>query len=212
MNIKAETKGQETFNVDGEYTPLINGIRQVMPELQKVWKEKCIPAFEDFKGVNIVEYFDSLPVSQRSVEMSKQLGDSINNYMEKLLIELGVGIRVEQEDGYDWVYTNNRETKIEDKNAMSQKPDNRQWVGNSGSGRKVPMHLLKKFKINDKLEIIGAHASLVNLDNTTQYWVNSAGARSTLSFNWNDINGIIPAYGHWDGKKKNLFPRFESIN
>jgi hypothetical protein len=211
MAFIAETHGQSTFNVDGEYDPLIIGIREMLPEFKTTFNTIIIPAFECFKSKNIIEYFDSLPVSQRSVEMSKQLGDSINNLFEKLLLARGLDLMVEQADGYDWVYKNLRNTKIEDKNAMSPDPNNRSWVGNSNSGRKVSMHLLKRFIFNEQYEVTAAHISLVNLDNTTQYWKNGNGARSSLSFNKNDLNGIIPIYGHWLCKNKNLFPRCDAI-
>ena len=211
MSDIVETFGQQTFNAGGEYTPLIEGIQAIMPEFKRMFNEEIIPAFKAFKRKDIVEYFDSLPNSQRSVEMSKQLGDSINNLFEELLIASGLNLIVEQADGYDWVYKNNRRTEIEDKNAMSQKISNRVWIGNSNSGRKVSMHLLKRFELNEKYEIIGAHISLVNLDDTTTDWKKGAGARSTLSFTKDDINGIIPIFGHWIGKTKNLFPRWEKI-
>ena len=211
MKNAIETFGQTTFNSDSEYTPLIEGIRAIMPKVQQMYKDEILAGFKRFKRKDAVEYFNSLPVSQRSVELSKQMGDSINNLFEELLIESGITLLVDQGDGFDWVYQNTRETKIEDKNAMSQKKDNRQWVGNSGSGKKVSMHLLKRFELDENYEIVGAHVSLVNLDDTTQYWVNSAGARSTLSFNFEDVNGIIPVFGYWEGKKKNIFPRWEKI-
>jgi hypothetical protein len=211
MNKIVETFGQQTFNADNEYTPLIEGIRSIMPEFKRIFNEEIIPAFRLFKRKDIIEYFDSLPNSQRSVEMSKQLGDSINNLFEELLLSSGLNLIVEQADGYDWVYENIRHTDIEDKNAMSQKPSNRIWVGNSSSGSKVSMHLLKRFELNEKYEIVGAHISLVNLDDTTTNWKKGKGARSTLSFTLNDINGIITIYGHWIGKTKNIFPRWEKI-
>lgn len=210
-----ETTGQTTFNVDNEYTPLIDGIREIMPKVKDVYKNEILPSFKRFKRKDVVEYFNSLPMSQRSVELSKQMGDSINNLFEELLIESGITLLVDQGDGFDWVYQNTRKTLIEDKNAMSQKLSNRVWVGNSNSGQKVSMHLLKRFELNEKYELIGAHVSLVNLDNTTQYWVNGAGARSTLSFTKEDISGIISIFGGWELKTrknaKNLFPRWETI-
>jgi hypothetical protein len=211
MSDIVKTFGQQTFNADGEYTPLIEGIQAIMPEFKRMFNKEIIPSFKAFKRKDIVEYFDSLPNSQRSVEMSKQLGDSINNLFEELLIASGLNLIVEQADGYDWVYKNNQRTEIEDKNAMSQKISNRVWIGNSNSGRKVSMHLLKRFELNEKYEIVGAHISLVNLDDTTTDWKKGAGARSTLSFTRDDINGIIPIFGHWIGKTKNLFPRWEKI-
>ena len=203
--------GQQTFNLDNEYTPLIEGIRNIMPQVQEMYKTEILAGFKRFKRKDAVEYFNSIDISQRSVELSKQMGDSINNLFEELLIQTGIKLLVEQVDGSDWVYINSRETLIEDKNAMSQDPNNRQWVGNSGSGKKVSMHLLKRFELNHKYEMVGAHVSLVNLDNTTQYWKNTAGARSTLSFNKNDVNGIIPIFGYWEAKTKNLFPRWEKV-
>jgi hypothetical protein len=206
-----ETLGQQTFNSDGEYTPLIEGIQAIMPEFKRMFNEEIISSFRAFKRKDIAEYFDSLPNSQRSVEMSKQLGDSINNLFEELLIDSGLNLIVKQADGYDWVYQNTRHTEIEDKNAMTQDTSNNMWVGNSNSGRKVSMHLLKRFELNEKYEIVGAHISLVNLDDTTTDWKNGAGGRSSLSFTKDDINGIIPIFGHWDGKTKRLFPRWEKI-
>jgi len=206
-----ETLGQSTFNSDDEYTPLIEGIRKIMPQVKEVYKSEILAGFKRFKRKDAVEYFNSLPMSQRSVELSKQMGDSINNLFEELLIESGINLLVDQGDGFDWVYQNNRKTYIEDKNAMSQDLSNRMWVGNSGSGRKVSMHLLKRFELNENYELVGAHISLVNLDDTTQYWVNTAGARSTLSFTKKDISGIITIYGSWEAKTKNIFPRWEAI-
>lgn len=206
-----ECFGEQTFNSDNEYTPLIEGIRAIMPKVQEMYKTEILAGFKRFKRKDAVEYFNSLPMSQRSVELSKQMGDSINNLFEELLIESGITLLVDQGDGFDWVYQNNRKTLIEDKNAMSQDTANRMWVGNSNSGRKVSMHLLKRFELDENYEIVGAHVSLVNLDDTTQYWVDTAGARSTLSFNRDDVNGIIPVYGYWEAKTKNIFPRWEKI-
>jgi len=115
-----ETTGQTTFNVDNEYTPLIDGIREIMPKVKDVYKNEILPSFKRFKRKDVVEYFNSLPMSQRSVELSKQMGDSINNLFEELLIESGITLLVDQGDGFDWVYQNTRKTLIEDKNAMSQ--------------------------------------------------------------------------------------------
>lgn len=206
-----ETNGENTFNIDGEYTPLIEGIRAIMPRVKEIYKSEILAGFKRFKRKDAVEYFNSLPISQRSVELSKQMGDSINNLFEELLLESGVKITVDQGDGFDWGYQNTRETLIEDKNAMSQDLKNRAWVGNSNSGEKVSMHLLKRFELDENYEIIGAHVSLVNLDDTTQRWVNGAGARSTLSFTKNDVDGIITIYGYWECKNKNIFPRWETI-
>lgn len=206
-----DTLGQATFNSDNEYTPLIDGIRKIMPKVKEVYKNEILAGFKRFKRKDAVEYFNSLPNSQRSVELSKQMGDSINNLFEELLIESGINLLVDQGDGFDWVYQNTRKTYIEDKNAMSQDPSNRAWVGNSNSGRKVSMHLLKRFELDENYELVGAHVSLVNLDDTTQYWVNGAGARSTLSFTKEDIRGIITIYGGWEAKTKNIFPRWETI-
>lgn len=206
-----EMLGQNKFNSDNEYTPLIEGIRDAMPEVQRVYNTDILSAFQAFKRKDVVEYFNSLPMSQRSVELSKQMGDSINNLFEEILLQTDINLLVDQNDGYDWVFKNNRVTEIEDKNAMSQDLSNRMWVGNSGSGKKVSMHLLKRFQLNDKYEMVGAHISLVNLDDTTQYWKNTAGARSTLSFTRDDIYGIIPIYGYWEAKTKNIFPRWETI-
>lgn len=208
-----ETFGQTTFNSDNEYTPLIEGIRAIMPKVKEIYKTEILAGFKQFKRKDAVEYFNSLPTSQRSVELSKQMGDSINNLFEELLIESGITLLVDQGDGFDWVYQNTRKTLIEDKNAMSQDPANRQWVGNSNSGRKVSMHLLKRFELDENYEIVGAHVSLVNLDDTTQYWKTpkNGGARSSLSFDRNDINGIITVFGNWEVATKNLFPRFETI-
>jgi hypothetical protein len=205
------TNGQATFNSDNEYTPLIDGIRSIMPKVQEVYRTEILAGFKRFKRKDAVEYFNSLPNSQRSVELSKQMGDSINNLFEELLIESGITLLVDQGDGYDWIYKNTRETRIEDKNAMSQDPSNRAWVGNSNSGRKVSMHLLKRFELDENYEIVGAHISLVNLDDTHQYWVDQGGARSTLSFTNADIDGIITIYGEWESKTKNIFPRWEKI-
>jgi hypothetical protein len=190
---------------------LIEGIRSIMPKVQEIYQTEILAGFKRFKRKEAVEYFNSLPNSQRSVELSKQMGDSINNLFEELLIESGITLLVDQGDGYDWVYKNTRETQIEDKNAMSQDPSNRVWVGNSNSGRKVSMHLLKRFELDENYEIVGAHVSLVNLDDTTQYWVDQGGARSTLSFTKDDIDGIITIYGEWEAKVKNIFPRWEKI-
>lgn len=206
-----EMLGQNKFNSDNEYTPLIEGIRTIMPKVQEMYKTEILAGFKRFKRKDAVEYFNSLPNSQRSVELSKQMGDSINNLFEELLLQTDITLLVEQGDGFDWVYQNTRKTLIEDKNAMSQDLANRMWVGNSGSGKKVSMHLLKRFELNENYEMVGAHVSLVNLDDTTQYWKNTAGARSTLSFTRDDIYGIIPIYGYWEAKTKNIFPRWEKI-
>lgn len=207
-----ETFGQNTFNSDGEYTPLIEGIRSIMPKVKQMYRDEILAGFKRFKRKDAVEYFNSLPMSQRSVELSKQMGDSINNLFEELLKESGITLLVDQGDGFDWAYENKRKTLIEDKNAMSQDLSNRAWVGNSNSGAKVSMHLLKRFQLNEKYELIGAHVSLVNLDDTTQKWKSpSAGARSTLSFTKEDIHGIITVFGSWEPKTKNIFPRWEAL-
>jgi hypothetical protein len=206
-----ETFGQQTFNVDGEYTPLIEGIQAIMPEFKRIFNEVVVPAFRVFKRKDAAEYFNSLPNSQRSVEMGKQLGDSINNLIEELLVGTGLNLIVAQVDGSDWAYQHKRITLIEDKNQTSQDPDSLKWTGNSNSGPKVSMHMLKRFQFNEKYEIIGAHISLVNLDDTTTNWKKGVDGRSSLSFTKDDVNGIIPIFGHWDGKKKRLFPRWEKI-
>ena len=211
MSTQFQTFGQKTFNSDNEYTPLIDGIRDIMPKVQEMYRDEILVAFKQFKRKDVVEYFDSLPVSQRSVELSKQMGDSINNLFEELLIAYGITLLVDQGDGFDWVYKNARETLIEDKNAMSQDLENRMWVGNANAGEKVSMHLLKRFELNEAYEITGAHVSLVNLSDTTQHWKSYGGARSSLSFTKADANGIIPVYGYWEAKTKCLFPRFEKI-
>jgi hypothetical protein len=206
-----ETFGQQTFNADGEYTPLIEGIQAIMPEFKKIFNEEVIPSFRIFKRKEAAEYFNSLDNSQRSVEISKQLGDSINNLIEELLVGTGLNLIVAQVDGSDWAYQHTRITLIEDKNQSSQNPDNRQFTGNSKAGRKVSMHMLKRFQFNEKYEVIGAHISLVNLDDTTTDWIKGKDGRSSLSFTKDDVNGIIPIIGHWDGKKIRLFPRWGKI-
>ena len=99
-----ETFGQQTFNSDGEYTPLIEGIQAIMPEFKRMFNEEIIPSFRAFKRKDIAEYFDSLPNSQRSVEMSKQLGDSINNLFEELLINSGLNLIVERNKSFKLNY------------------------------------------------------------------------------------------------------------
>lgn len=209
--INIETFGQQTFNADGEYTPLIEGIQAIMPEFKRIFNEEVLPAFRIFKRKDAAKYFNSLDNSQRSVEMSKQLGDSINNLIEELLVGTGLNLIVAQVDGSDWAYQNTRLTLIEDKNQTSQNPDALKWTGNSNAGPKVSMHMLKRFEFNEKYEVIGAHISLVNLDDTTASWKKIDGSRSSLSFTKNDVNGIIPIFGHWDGKTTRLFPRWEKI-
>ena len=215
-----ESFGQETFNADDEYTPLVEGIREILPSFAKIWREEKLPAATVFMDNDIVEEMNNVPVSQRSAELSKQFNIPINNLFGRLLKEQGVNMNVDLNDGYDWVYygtpqqhKKSRATEIEDKICMSQRDNCREWTGNSNAGQKVPMHLLKRFQLNDKFEIIGSHISLVNLDHTTQYWKSQGGARSSLSFNNEDVGGIISVTGYWHMPKrgKNLFPRFETI-
>lgn len=215
-----ETHGHDSFNSDDEYTPLVEGIRNILPTFAKIWREEKLPAASLFMDNDIVEEMNNVPVSQRSAELSKQFNVPINNLFARLLKQEGVNMNVDLNDGYDWVYygtpqqhKKSRATEIEDKICMSQLKDCRMWTGNSNAGQKVPMHLLKRFELNDKFEIIGSHISLVNLDYTTQYWKSQGGARSSLSFNDQDLGGIITVTGYWHMPKrgKNLFPRFASI-
>lgn len=211
----AETFGQETFNADGEYTPLIEGIREIMPEFVKHFNGYVVDEWfpQGFRKT-AKEHFNGFDISQRAAELSKMLGVFVNNNIEDFIKNSETfNMFAEERDGYDWVYRNTRDTQIEDKNCMSQNKSHHVWTGNSNSGRKVSMHLLKRFELDEDYHIIGAHISLVNLDDTTTYWVSGGGARSSLGFTKNDSRGIIPIMGYFHVPKRGykLFPRCEKI-
>ena len=213
----AETSGQETFNADGEYTPLIEGIRSIIPEFQRIFNTEKLESASNWYDNPIKDELDAMPMSQRAAEISKLFSTPINNLFGRLLKNTGIDLKVDLSDGYDWVYTNTRRTEIEDKNCMSQAFDTfNMWTGNANAGEKVSMHLLKRFQLNDKYQLVGAHVSLVNLDDTTQYWKkpkSGKGARSSLSFTTKDSRGIIPIMGYFHVPERGfkLFPRCEKI-
>jgi hypothetical protein len=212
----AETSGQETFNADGEYTPLIEGIRGIMPEFVEHFNGYVVDEWFP-KGFRKTakDHFNGFDMSQRSAELSKMLGVFINNNMEDFIKNSETfNMFAEERDGYDWVYRNTRDTQIEDKNCMSQAFDKfNMWTGNANSGEKVSMHLLKRFELNEDCHITGVHISLVNLEDTTTNWISGNGARSSLSFTKNDSRGIIPIMGYFHVPKRGykLFPRCEKI-
>lgn len=191
------------------YEDLVNGIRKVAPLVAYRWNNDKLSAAKAWYGKELYEVLEDVDPSQRSAERSKQINVPLNTLFIDALKEIGVDIYEEMADGYDHVYKN---VPVEDKNATSQDPKNRQWVGNNNGGKKVNVHLLKRFQFDDKMRIIGMHVSIVDLSKTTQYWKSQGGARSTLSFTLADKNGIITVLGDWVCPRKNLFPTWETVN
>ena len=197
------------MNTSGFYTDLIEGIQQVAPLVAARWNQKKLPAAKAWYGKELYEVLDEVDSSQRSAERSKQVNIPLNTLFIDSLKEIGIDIYEEMADGYDHVY---KGVPIEDKNACSQDPSNRQWVGNNNGGKKVDVHLLKRFQFDDKMRIIGMHVSIVDLSLTTQKWKDTGGARSTLSFTRADKPGIITVLGEWTEKRINIFPTWESVD
>lgn len=198
-----------TMNSDGFYNDLIDGIKKVAPIVAKNWNEKKLSAAKEWYGKPLHEVLNEVEPSQRSAERSKQVNIPLNTLFIDALIDQGVDIYEEMADGYDHVY---KGCQLEDKNACSQDPKNRQWVGNNNGGKKVDVHLLKRFQFDDMMRIIGMHVSIVDLSKTQTEWKSTGGARSILQFTIDDLDGIIPVLGEWYSPRKSLFPTWESVS
>jgi hypothetical protein len=182
---------------------LISTIRKVLPEVIKEVNDVRIPALEKAWGRDFKEEMKN--ENQVTVEIAKNYARPLNNALYRQVSKILPNYEEQTINGSDYVY---EDILIEDKNSFS---DSNSWVGNGFV--KTPVHLLKKFKVDENGRIIEAFVALVDLSKCKSSWSdrNINTNRSVISFTLDDMQHIQVIYGSIERKKKYLSPIMEKI-
>lgn len=177
---------------------LIQTIKQVLPQVIQEVNEIRIPALETAWGRSFQE--EMANEDQITVEIAKNYARPLNNAMFRHLQARLPKFTEHSTNGSDYAFGS---ILIEDKNSFS---DSNSWVGNGFA--KTPIHLLKKFQVDERGRINKAFVAVVDLGRCASAWTAKTVEtnRSTIKFTVNDIEHIQVAYGELAVKKKYIQP------
>lgn len=139
---------------------LIQTLRQVMPAVIKEVNEVRIPALESAWGRSFAQEMQN--ENQVTVEIAKNYARPLNNCMFRHVNAILPDFLELTTDGSDYVYQG---INIEDKNSFSPSAG---WVGNGF--KKTPLHLLKKFAVDNQGRITDQFVCLVDLSRCASGW------------------------------------------
>jgi len=182
---------------------LADTIRKVLPAVIDEINNQRIPALEQAWGRSFKDELEN--ENQVTVEIAKNYARPVNNtFFRHINAELPEFTELTI-DGSDYMLG---DIAIEDKNSFSS---GNGWVGNGFN--KTPIHLLKKFEVDDNGRICKAFIALVDLSKTTSGWTDKQinTNRSVIQFTNDDIDKIDVIVGDVRPKKKYVQPIMESV-
>ena len=124
-----------------------------------------LPAQELAWGKSFIEQMQNVTSSQRSQEITKQLGPIMNNCWERELTKLIPTLKEDATNGHDWTIGENNDLALEDKNSFATSYS---WLGNGF--KKTPVHFLKKFKIDENGRVTHVFVAVVDLSKCKSAW------------------------------------------
>lgn len=182
---------------------LADAIRTVLPEVIKEINEQRIPALEQAWGRSFADELAN--ENQVTVEIAKNYARPVNNTFYQHINRVLPEFQEHTTDGSDYVLGN---ILIEDKNSFSS---GNGWVGNGFN--KTPVHLLKKFEVNENGRITKAFIAIVDLSKTQGAWsdrqINTN--RSVIQFLNEDIDNIKLVVGDIRPARKYAKPIMETV-
>lgn len=177
---------------------LSDTIKLVLAEVIKEMNEVRIPALEQAWGRTFKE--EMANEDQITVEIAKNYARPLNNIFFRCIHQKLPKFREHTTNGSDYSCG---KILIEDKNSFS---DSNGWVGNGF--QKTPIHLLKKFQVNENGRIIKAFIAIVDLSKCKSGW--SAKSlntnRSVIQFAKEDFDNIDVIVGSLKLNKKLIKP------
>lgn len=182
---------------------LISALKKVLPEAVKEMNEVRIPQLEAAWGRSFRE--EMANEGQVTVEIAKNYARPLNNAIYRRVRALCPEFQENTINGSDYEL---KGTLIEDKNSFS---DGNGWVGNGFD--KAPLHLLKKFTVDEDGRITGCFAALVDLSQCQSGWSKKTTDtnRSVIQFTVADLPQIQVIMGRIKSNPKYLKPIPEKI-
>jgi len=182
---------------------LVQAVKKVLPAVIREVNEIRIPALEQAWGRSFKEEMSN--EDQITVEIAKNYARPLNNtFFRHIHAEIPT-FKEHTTNGSDYSYG---KILIEDKNSFS---DSNGWVGNGF--QKTPIHMLKKFQVDENGRIVKAFIAIVDLSKCKSGW--SARAintnRSVIQFTADDIDQIQVIVGSLKVNKKYIKPVMESV-
>ena len=180
--------------MDDKIQKLKQAIQQVLPEVIREINEERIPALESAWGRTFKEELEN--ENQVTVEIAKNYARPVNNTFYRHIRSVLPEFEEHTTDGSDYVLDG---VLIEDKNSFS--PSNG-FVGNGFA--KTPVHMLKKFRVDENGRIREAFIAVVDLSKTQGAWSEKSinTNRSTIQFANDDIPQINVIFGSIRPAKK----------
>lgn len=182
---------------------LSDTIRKLLPEIIDEINNVRIPALEEAWGRSFKDELEN--EGQVTVEIAKNYARPVNNTFYRHINAVLPEFTEKTIDGSDYMLG---DIAIEDKNSFSS---GNGWVGNGFN--KTPIHLLKKFEVDENGRICKAFIALVDLSKTRSGWSDKTinTNRSVIQFTNEDINNIDVIVGSVRPKKKYIQPIMENI-
>jgi hypothetical protein len=182
---------------------LIETIKQVLPAVINEVNEIRIPALETAWGRSFKD--EMANEDQITVEIAKNYARPLNNAFFRHISNQLPNFKEHTTNGSDYAFG---KILIEDKNSFS---DGNGWVGNGF--QKTPIHMLKKFQVNEKGRIVKAFIAIVDLSKCKSAWsaktVNTN--RSVIQFGAADQAHINVIVGSLKINKKYIKPVMEDV-
>ena len=177
---------------------LIDTIQKVLPAVIQEVNDIRIPALENAWGRSFHDEMQN--EEQVTVEIAKNYARLLNNCFCRHIQNHLPDFHERTTNGSDYEFQG---MLIEDKNSFS---DNNGWVGNGF--KKTPMHLLKKFSVNDQGRITRGFLALVDLSVCNSAWSDKTidTNRSVIQFQRDDLNHIQVIHGSIKVNQKYLRP------
>ena len=182
---------------------LIQTIKKVLPDVIQEMNAQRIPALESAWGRSFKDEMTN--EDQVTVEIAKNYARPLNNTFFRHINKILPSFKEHTTNGSDYIYDG---VLIEDKNSFSE---GNGWVGNGF--QKTPVHLLKKFQVDENGRIIKAFIALVDLSKCKSAWSakTTDTNRSVISFAKEDLSHINVIVGSIKINRKNLKPLMESV-
>lgn len=188
---------------DSQKQNLIDAFKKVLPAVIKEMNEIRLPALERAWGRKFKEELSN--ENQVTVEIAKNYVRPLNNTFFRHIKNEVPTFEEHTTDGSDYIYDG---VLIEDKNSFS---DANGWVGNGF--KKTPIHILKKFQVDENGKIIKAFIAIVDLSKCESVWSMKAinTNRSVITFKTDDAKHIDVIVGKLKLNRKYIKPIMVSV-
>lgn len=188
---------------DSQKQILIDTIKKVLPAVIKEMNEIRLPALEQAWGRKFKQELSN--EKQVTVEVAKNYVRPLNNVFFRHIKDKVPTFEEHTTDGSDYVYDG---VLIEDKNSFS---DANCWVGNGFT--KTPIHILKKFQVDENGKIIKAFIAIVDLSKCSSSWSAKTlkDNRSIIQFTTDDAKHIDVIVGELKLNRKYIKPIMVSV-